>query len=147
MPSESRGCCITCIFYGEISLPLHSGRQLIDAQGQLALKGWHLLAKSRKSSERALASKLFNWRVPAWDGMRIVHLHRGSGIRSGRGGRGWGWGSAARGHWWTNNCLICFSSRSQEKEDLSNVFIQFELIHLRKSKTLLSPLPYFLPIS
>lgn len=32
-PSELGGCCITCIFYWEVSLPLHSGRQLIDAQG------------------------------------------------------------------------------------------------------------------
>lgn len=107
----SWGCRVTCVFYGEISLPLHSGRQLIDAQGQLAFKGWHLLAKSRKSSERALASKLFNWCMPAWDGVRIVHLQRGSGIQSGRGGRGWGGGNVARGHWRTNSCLICISSR------------------------------------
>lgn len=79
---------LTSVFNWEVRLALHSGRQLVHAQGQLTFEGRRLLTEGGETSEGALPGKSLHWGMSA--GYRLGPQ---SGHRKGRGGRG-RWGSS-----------------------------------------------------
>lgn len=58
---------LTWVLALEVSFALQSGWQLVQAQRQLAFKRRVFLAESRETTKRALAHKLLEGRVTAWD--------------------------------------------------------------------------------